>query len=328
MTSTSKALNVVINGAAGQIAYALIPLLCNGQIFGPDVMVNLKLLEIPKAAKKLNGTIMEIKDCAFSNLGNVRLSLSQQEGLRDADVCIFIASHRHKKGMERSDLLRKNALIYKQAAIDLNRYAHKNCKVVVVANPVNSLTTLMARYAPRISYKNFTALSRLDYNRGRNLIAEKCSTNVENVNNLIIWGNHSDTQFADTSHVTINGYGVDQIIDKQWLKEDFVKKVAMRWKEIVSSRGVTSIMSPANAIKDHLKDWFFGCGKNESISMGVISDGNHYEVPKGMWFSMPVKPKGFNYDVVNYKLDSFESEKIKRSVKEIEKEIHSIGLFL
>lgn len=327
MPTITKAFNVVINGAAGQIAYALIPLFCNGLIFGPDVRINLKLLEIPRAAKKLTGTIMEIKDGAFPNLNSVKMSLSSKDGLKDADVCVFIASYPHKEGMERVDLLRENAKIYKQIALDLNRYAHRNCKIVVVANPVNSLTSIMARYAPRIPKKNFTALSRLDYNRGRNLIAEKCSTNVENVNNLIIWGNHSDTQFADTSRVTINGYGVDQIIDKNWLRKDFVKKVAHRWKEIVSSRGVTSIMSPANAIKDHLKDWYFGSGKNESISMGVISDG-HYGIPKGMCFSMPVLPRGFDYSFVDYKINNFTKEKIKISVKEIEEELKSIGFKL
>ena len=328
MPAISKQLNVVINGAAGQIAYSLIPVLCNGTVFGPNVNINLNLLEIPKAAKKLTGTIMEIKDSAFSNLNSVKMSLSPRDGLKDADVCIFIASYPHKEGMERFDLLRKNVKIYKQVALDLNRYAHRDCKVVLVANPVNSLATIMAKFAPRIPIKNFTALSRLDYNRGRYQIAEKCSTNVENVNNLIIWGNHSDTQFADTSRVTINGFAVEKIIDPVWLKTDFVKLVAHRWKEIVSSRGVTSIMSPANAIKDHLKDWYFGNPKNESVSMGVISDGRFFGIPKGMCFSMPVKPKNFNYEVMNHNLSPYTKEKIRISVKEIEDELKSVGFKL
>lgn len=323
-----KTLNVVINGAAGRIAYALAPLFCNGIIFGPDVQVNLKLLEIPSAAKRLRGTIMEIKDSGFPNLSTVRMALTTKDGLKDADVCVFIASYPHKEGMERVDLLKKNIKIYKDIAIDLNRYARENCKVVVVANPVNSLTSVMARYAPRIPYKNFTGLSRLDYNRGRNLIAEKCHTGVDNVNNLIIWGNHSDTQYADTSRVTINGFQVDQIVEPSWLQKDFVQAVAMRWKEIVRSRGVTSIMSPANAIKDHLHDWYFGPGRNENVSMGVISDGRCYGVPKGMCFSMPVVTKDFNYEVARMQVSEYSKKKIQISVNEILQELNSIGFKL
>jgi malate dehydrogenase len=328
MFPMKKALNVVINGSAGNIAYSLLPLLCNGLVFGPDVQINLKLLEIPAAANRLQGTIMELNDGSYQNLQSVQMHLNAKEAIKDSDVCIFIASTPHKKGMERSDLLKQNLKIYKTLAQDINRYASSDCKVVVVANPVNSLTTIMAKYAPRIPYQNFTCLSRLDHNRGKGFIAKKCGAKATDVNNLIIWGNHSDTQYADTSSVTVKGVRVQRLIDSKWLKKDFVNLVAGRWKQIVEKRGCTSIMSPANAVKDHLHDWFLGTPKNSCVSMGVISDGS-FGVPKGMCFSMPVKTKNFNYEILgDLKLDEFTKDKIQKSIKEIDYELNSVGFKL
>lgn len=320
-----KTLNVCINGGAGRIAYSLIPLFGNGLVFGPKARVNLNLIESMNVIDSLTGTVLEIQDSAFQHMTNCHMNVSSKHALTDADVCIFIASAPHTKGMERNDLLKANLQIYKNLALNINRYASKNCKIVMVANPVNSLTSIVSQFAPRIPTENFTALSRLDYNRARGIIAKKCGVNPRNVKNLTIWGNHADTMFADASRVIINGVSIKDILDSRWIKKDFVDYVACRWKQIVDTRGVTSIMSPASAIKDHIRDWYLGTEEDNTVSMGVISDGKHYGVPKGMCFSLPCKTKNFQYEVCDYAVGNFTQNKIKLSIDEIKKEVESVG---
>ncbi len=184
---------------------------------------------------------MEVEDGAYPLLDNIKISTNIRDAFTDSDVGICIGGYPHHPGMERSDLLSKNAEIFEEIGSNLNTVASKNCKIVVVANPVNSITTLLANYANKLSPYNFTALSRLDHNRAKYLIAKKCNTTVDNVKKVIVWGNHSDTQYPDTFNCTINGKPILEHLknEEDWLHEGYVDAVSQRWKRIVDHMGTT-----------------------------------------------------------------------------------------
>ena len=76
----SSSVKVVVTGAAGQIAYSLIPRLVDGRTFG-NKKVDLALVEIPQVVDKLEGLVMELEDSYFPNMGSSRLL---KKGIRHA----------------------------------------------------------------------------------------------------------------------------------------------------------------------------------------------------------------------------------------------------
>lgn len=246
MKAATKTINVAINGSAGNIAYSLIPLLCNGLVFGQNTKISLRLLELPSQQHKLEGTVMEIEDGAYPLLEDVQMFFNNKEGLKNADVFISVASHPHYPGMERNHLLKKNVEIYREIGESLNSFASKDCKVVVVGNPVNSLTTVLSRFAPNIPDKNFTGLSRLDHNRAKYLLAKTCGVTMDQIKDLVVWGNHSDTQYPDVSQAKIGDQLITDILKagkdrkgSDWLHGEYVDYCVNRWKKIVEARGIT-----------------------------------------------------------------------------------------
>ena len=267
---------------------------------------------------------MEIEDGAYPLLDDIKMSLNSKDGLRNADVAVFIASYPHRPGMERSELLAKNSEIFKELGESVNSVASKDCKIIVVANPVNSLTTLLSSYAPDIPKENFTGLSRLDHNRAKFLMSKISYSTVDKVKKLIVWGNHSDTQYPDSENVTIAGVPVQNILkhEDEYLHTTYPDTIIKRWKKVVETRGITSIMSPANAIKDHLRDWYLGTEPDDYVSMAVIPGENNYGIPNNMCFSLPVVCSDFKYNIVkDIKLDDFHKKKILASIEEIRKEL-------
>lgn len=184
---------------------------------------------------------MEIEDCAFELISEIKISTNQKDAFKDCDVALLIGGHPHLKGMERKDLLEKNHEIFKEIAFNLDEYASPNCKVIIIANPVNSLLTILARYSNKIPKKNFTALSRLDLNRAKSLTGKLCNTSVENITDLIVWGNHSDSQYPDVTFAKVNGKPMTEYINKskEWLHSEFVDLISSRWKKIVENTGTT-----------------------------------------------------------------------------------------
>lgn len=164
---------------------------------------------------------------------------------------------------------------------------------MVVGNPANTNALICSHYAPSIPKKNFSALTRLDVNRALSQIGSKVNAKVEDIKNVIIWGNHSLTQYPDLNHATLNGKPLKEVIgDDKWVHGDFVSKVAKRGGEIISVMKKSSAPSAANAACDHMHDWWVGTKPGEYVSMGVISDGNKYGVGKGLIYSFPVVCKG------------------------------------
>lgn len=286
---------ILISGAAGQIGYAICSQIARGAIYGQQQRVILHLLDIEPAKNSLEGVKMELIDCAYPLLADVLTFTEPTHAFKDVDIAILCGGFPRKPGMERKDVMSKNASIYVSQGKALDKYAKKNVKVLVVANPANTNALILAKNAPSIPKSNITALTRLDHNRALGLIAQRAHVDVGVVKNVIIWGNHSSTQVPDVDfasvdfeeHQDISIYNVLQSQeDKSWLEHDFVSRVQQRGAEIMKMRGLSSAMSAASAACDHMRDWIQGTPEGEWVSMAVYSDGS-YGQPKDVMYSFP-----------------------------------------
>ncbi|CAF0920848.1 unnamed protein product [Adineta ricciae] len=322
---SNKPIRVVITGAAGQIAYSLIHQIGNGDVFGKEQSIILHLLDITPVMGVLNGVVMEIQDMSLPLVKDVIPTDSEEVAFKDVDVALFVGAMPRKEGMERKDLLSANVKIFKSQGTALDKFAKKNVKVVVVGNPANTNCYILAHYAPSIPRENFTCLTRLDHNRAKAQLASRLKVSSSAIKNVIIWGNHSSTQFPDvrSATVSINGQETavyDAIRDDQWLKNDFVSTVQKRGAAVIAARKLSSAMSAAKAICDHVRDWWYGTRENEWVSMGIISDGS-YGIEKGLVFSYPVEIKNGQISIVqDLQMDDWAKGMIEKTQKELVEE--------
>jgi malate dehydrogenase len=296
-------------------------MLCNGSVFGPNVKIQLRLLDIPNAIKVLEGVFLELQDCAYPLVEDIKFGDNPREMFAGCDLVVFVGGFPRKQGMERKDLLKMNGSIFNDQGAALNEVAKKTVKCLVVANPANTNCLILQKHAPTIPKENFSCLTRLDQNRAVAQIAVKSNVHVTDVNNVIIWGNHSATQYPDVNNATVQGKPVRSVVgDDAYLNIDFISRVQKRGAEIINARGGSSVFSAANAIKDHLRDWYHGTKPGTYVSMGVVSDGS-YNVPEGLVFSFPVKTENFTYTIVkDLPLDPFSLEKIRLTTQELVEE--------
>jgi malate dehydrogenase len=312
----------LITGAAGQIAYSLIFLVAKGELLGPDTPIILHLLDIPFCQEALGGVVLEITDCAFPLVRGVVATTSVEEAFKDISYALLVGAFPRKEGMERKDLLLKNAAIFKEQGAALDKYAKKSVKVVVVGNPANTNAYLAMTNAPSIPRENFSALTRLDHNRARAQIAEKLKIPVTKVHNVIIWGNHSSTQYPDVSHGSVCTESGKQSVreaikDDTYLNGEFITTVQQRGAAIIKARKLSSAASAAKAIIDHMRDWIFGTPEGEFISMAVASEGS-YDVPKDLIYSFPVTCKDGKYQIVKgLTIDEFSRKKLDLTANEL-----------
>jgi len=262
---------------------------------------------------------MELQDCAYPTLAAVKYGSEPMEMFKDMDVGLFVGGFPRKQGMERKDLISMNVNIFKVHGEAINEVAKPDSKILVVANPANTNCLALSHYAPKIPKENFTCLTRLDHNRANAQLALKAKVPVTSIKNVIIWGNHSSTQYPDVSFATIDGTPLRGIIvDEAYLKNEFISTVQKRGAEIISARKASSALSAAKAIRDHMKSWYFGTPDGEWVSMGVMTNGNKYGLDENLCFSLPCKCKDFKYEVVNgLKWDEFSQQKIKITEKEL-----------
>lgn len=292
--STVEPVRVLVTGAAGQIAYSLLYSIANGHVFGPNQPIALHLLDIPVMMTALNGVKLELEDCSLPLLKQVIATDQEAVAFKDLDVAILAGSMPRREGMERKDLLAANVRIFKSQGAALNTYAKKTVKVLVVGNPANTNCLIASKNAPSIPIEQFSCLTRLDHNRAKGQVALKLGLTADKIKNVIIWGNHSSTQFPDVRHATAtldNGSTkpvFEAINDDNWIKNEFIPIVQKRGAAIIAARKLSSAMSAAKAICDHVRNWWFGTESDEWISMGVISDGS-YGIEKGLVYSFPVK---------------------------------------
>ena len=283
-----KPMVVTVTGAAGNIGYALLPRIANGDVFGVDTPVVLKLLEIPPAMKALEGVAMELRDCAPGLLHDVVLTSDPEEGFGDCDAAFLVGARPRGPGMERSDLLRANGPIFTGQGEALAKAASKDVRVIVVGNPANTNALIALSAAKGLGPANFSAMTRLDHNRATWQLAEKAGVRARDVDNVIIWGNHSNTMVPDTEHATIQCRPAAEVIgDEGWLRGAFRQTVASRGKAIIDARGQSSAKSAAHAAIEHMSLWVRGTPPGSWTSMAVASDGS-YGAPEGIVTSFPV----------------------------------------
>lgn len=317
----SAPVKVCITGAAGQIGYSLIPLICSGRVFGPTQRVSLSLLDITPAMTTLSGVCMEIEDCAYPLVASVTATDNPEVAFADMDFGLFLGAFPRKDGMERKDLLAKNAGIFKTQGEIVNRVAKKTVKIVVVGNPANTNALILSKNAPSIPAQNISALTRLDHNRAIGQIAKRCKVSPADVRNVIIWGNHSATQFPDASSASIGGKAASSVLasddDAKWLRSEFVSCIQQRGAAVIKARGMSSAMSAAHAIADHMHDWVLGTPSGEYVSMAVISNGE-YGVEKGIMYSFPVQCANGEWRVVpGLPIDDFARSMMDKTMNEL-----------
>ncbi|KAJ1637151.1 malate dehydrogenase [Pavlovales sp. CCMP2436] len=318
-------ITVTVTGAAGQIAYSLLPRLLDGSIFGKGVTINLHLLDVAGALGALGGVKLELEDLDSAQLGTVLATDDQEVAFAGADVAIMLGAFPRKEGMERADLLAKNVAIFAEAGKALARVGEPTCKVLVVGNPANTNAAILARNAaPTIAVENVMALTRLDHNRLHAQLALRSGVNVQHVRRAVIWGNHSSTQYPDISSTTIAGVPAVEVFnsaeDQAWLRGELIATVQTRGAAVIKARKLSSAMSAAKAIYDHLHDLLNG--SNDWVSMAVPSDGS-YGVPAGLVYSFPCAVKGDGtYKIVGgLEVDAFSAKMMKASADELATEL-------
>ncbi len=314
------ALNVAITGAAGQIGYALAFRVASGALFGPDQPVNLHLLEITPALPQLQGVLMELSDCAFPTLQKIVATDDAKVAFRDCHAALLVGARPRGPGMERKDLLLANAQIFSAQGKALNEAADRNVKVLVVGNPANTNALIARANAKDLNPRNFTAMTRLDHNRALSQLAEKTGTHVNSIQRMIIWGNHSATQYPDVSHALVSGKPAKSLVDQAWLESTFIPVVQQRGAAIIKARGASSAASAASAAIDHVRDWFRGSATGDWLSMAVPSDGS-YGIPEGVIYSYPVTTKNGDYQIVpGLSIDEFSRKRMDATLAELREE--------
>lgn len=318
----SEPIRVVVTGAAGQIAYSLLYMIAKGDVFGPNQRLILHLLDIPPMMGVLEGVVMELADCALPLLAGVVPTTDPAVAFKEVVAAFLVGAMPRKQGMERKDLLSANVKIFKVQGEALNNYARKDVKVLVVGNPANTNALVCSHYAPSIPKENFTAMTRLDQNRAQAQIAARLGVGIAQVKNVIIWGNHSSTQFPDAKNATVDLDGskksvVEAIANNDYLNAEFVETVQKRGAAVISARKMSSAMSAAKAASDHMRDWFAGTKDGEYVSMGVVSDGS-YGVPKDIVYSFPVQIQNGQWKIVQgLTVDDFARGKLDATAKEL-----------
>lgn len=319
--SDATPLKIAITGAAGNIGYALAFRIASGAILGSRP-VALHLIEVKQAEKQLDGVMMELDDCAFPLLSACVCTSDIEKGMKDVDVAILVGAKPRGPGMERKDLLKDNGEIFKHQGQILNAVASKKVKVLVVGNPANTNALIASQNAPDLDPKQFSCMTRLDHNRALTMLAKKHNKPVGQVKKMIIWGNHSATQFPDPLHCEIDGESTR--MKQDWMDLEFIPAVQKRGAEVIEARGASSAASAANAIVDHMHDWILGTKENDWVSMGVVADGS-YGIKSGIVYSFPVTTKNGQWHIVqNLSLNDYEHKMMAETEKELREERSAI----
>lgn len=316
---------VAVTGAAGQISYSLIFRIASGTMLGPDQPVILQLLEIPPAMGALQGVLMELNDCAFPLVAGVIATDDPNVAFKNIDFALLVGSRPRGPGMERSDLLDANGAIFTVQGKALSDNAKPSCRVLVVGNPANTNALICQKNAPKLDQRNVTAMMRLDHNRAMSQIAEKTGVHSTQVEKVVVWGNHSATQYPDISYATADGKPVKSLVNDEWNKNEFIPVVQQRGAAIIKARGASSAASAASAAVDHMRTWTLG-SEGKWVSMGVCSKGNPYGVDEDLIFAFPIICSGGDWKIVEgLEISDFSREMIKKTESELQGERDAVA---
>jgi malate dehydrogenase len=315
---------VAITGAAGQISYSLLFRIAAGEMLGPDQPVILQLLEITPALDALKGTVMEVEDCAFPLVADIVQTDDPEVAFKDADYCLLVGARPRGPGMERKDLLEANAQIFSVQGAAINKVASHDVKVLVVGNPANTNALIAYRNAPDLNPGQFTAMTRLDHNRAISQLAAKTGKHSTDVDGVIIWGNHSATQYPDIHHCKVDGKAATELVDQAWVVDDFIPTVQQRGAAIIKARGASSAASAANAAIEHMRDWALGT-EGKIVSMGIHSDGS-YGIEEGLIYSFPVTCENGQYSIVQgLEVNDFSRDLMDKTATELSEERDAVA---
>jgi malate dehydrogenase len=318
---------VTVTGAAGQIGYALLFRVASGQMLGSDEKIHLRLLEIPDAVKAAEGTALELQDCAFPLLASTEIYDDPVQAFDGVNVALLVGARPRTKGMERADLLEANGQIFKPQGQALNAGAADDVRVLVVGNPANTNALIALSNAPDIPRERFTAMTRLDENRAVAQLAAKLSVGVEEIQDLVVWGNHSPTMFPDLFNAKVGGEPAIDKVDMGWYENEYIPRIGKRGAEIIEARGASSAASAANAAVDHVRDWVLGA--DGLRSMAVFSEGA-YGVEEGVVSSFPIRLSNGSHEIDDgLEVGDFARAKIDATVAELKEEreaVRELGL--
>ncbi len=316
--SPKSPVRVAVTGAAGQISYSLLFRIAHGDLLGPDQPVELRLLEIEPAMNALNGVVMELDDCAFPLLTDIETTTDPKVAFDGVSWALLVGAMPRKEGMERKDLIGVNATIFGPQGQALAASAASDVRILVVGNPCNTNCLIARANGADIPNERWFAMTRLDQNRARSLLAQRAGVPITDVRNVAIWGNHSNTQFPDFANATISGKPAPDVIgDDAWLRGEFIKTVQERGAAVIKARGASSAASAANAAIDSVRSIWNATADGDNAALAVTSRGE-YGIPEGLQFGYPVKSTGSGYDVIEgFELDDFAKEKIKITTDEL-----------
>lgn len=319
---------IAVTGAAGQISYALLFRIAAGELYGPNQPVFLRLLDVPEAQSGMDAVAMELQDCAYPLLRGVMCSSDPAAVFEGADVAYLIGARPRSPGMERRDLLEVNARIFAEQGRCLAAVAKPQVKVLVVGNPANT-NALIARYnAPNLPAKCFSAMTRLDHNRAVSMLAAKCGVSPAQVRRMIVWGNHSTSQYPDLHHALVDGVPALSRVERGWYETEFIPAVQQRGAEVIARRGKSSAASAANAALDQMRDWLHGTADGDWVSMAVLSEGQ-YGIEAGLVYSFPVVVRGGEYHVVEgLDIEPFSADRMRRTELELCEERDAVAHLL
>ena len=308
---------VTITGAAGQISYSLIFRIAHGDMLGEDQPVIMQLLEIPPAMNALNGVVMELSDCAFPLVQGIIPTDDPNVAFKESDYALLVGARPRGPGMERSDLLKANAAIFSVQGKALNDHASRDVRVLVVGNPANTNALITLKNAPDLNPRNFTAMMRLDHNRSLSQLADKADSHSTKIEKMVVWGNHSSTQYPDISFATIDGQSAREKVDEDWYINEFIPTVQQRGAAIIKARGASSAASAASAAIDHMRDWSLG-SNGRWVSMGVHSAGNSYGIDGDIIYSFPIIcEKGQWKEISGLEISEFSLKRMRLTEKEL-----------
>ena len=315
---------VTVTGAAGQISYGLLFRIASGHMLGPNQPIILQLLEIKPAMKSLSGVVMELDDCAFPTLVEVIATDNPELAFGDADYVLMVGARPRGPGMERKDLLQANARIFTKQGTILDESASRNVRVLVVGNPANTNALITVSKLSRLDSTQVTAMTRLDHNRATSLLAGVVERPTTSVKRVAIWGNHSTTQYPDIHHALVDGKPAMNLVDEEWMTEEFIPRVQKRGAEVIAARGLSSAASAGSAAMDHIRTWIEGTKLNDWTSMAVYSDGS-YGVESEIMYSFPVNCRRGKYKIVQgLNINEFSRERMTVTENELIEERDAI----
>lgn len=322
---------VAVTGAGGQIAYSLLFRIANGDFLGPDQPIALHLLDLPVVEESLKGVKMELDDCVFPLLKEVRIGSQPEEMFEGIHYAFLVGSKPRGPGMERKELLADNGKIFIEQGKALNRAASRDVRVLVVGNPCNTNCLIAMHHAPDLPRNHFHAMTRLDQNRAVFQLAAKANVDIKEVGQVTIWGNHSSTQVPDFVNAKIHGKAATQVLtDRKWLENEFVPMIQKRGAQVIAARGKSSAASAANAAVDALKAITVPTPHDNWFSSGIYAKGNPYGIDEELVFSFPCRSNGKgDFEIVKgLQIDSFLKEKIAITQKELMEERDLVRGFL